>query len=260
MFKKISVFIVIFYVLLTNTLASNNPFNEAFIAENGKESHTILVELGSLTTCPYCPEAINSLNEIFDSQEIPFYYMVLVYDKSEIAQWRGMWLGDVYVPVAYIDGGYKIVQESSEKEYRDAISAAMERDVNDIDMNIDAQWNGNNIEISLNIVNNDEKAYLGHLKICIVEINSRWRDYNGEQIHYALMDYAYNGYVMLKPEMNKKIEMEWNNKYGMEEGNTMILACISDWHPRIVKNPWNDPLWSAYFIAQFVDEVCVATL
>jgi len=256
MSKKILIFVILSALFLSNTLAQSNNVRD----ETGNISHSVLVELGSLTTCPYCPEAINTLNNLLDSQELPFYYITLVYDKSEVAQKRGMWLGDVYVPVAYVDGGYRIVQESSEREFRDAIEAAMEREVNDIKMEVDGKWSGNDIMIYLNITNDDEKRHLEHLKVCIIEINSRWQDYDGDQIHYALMDYAFNGYIILKSGATKKIEIKWNNKYDLKEGNAMILACAADWHPWLLKNPWNDPLWSAYFISQFVDNVAAIAL
>jgi len=216
----------------------------------------VLVELGSLTTCPYCPKAIETLQEIFESHELPFFYITLVYDKSNIARWRGMWLGDVYVPVLYVDGGYEIVQETSESRYKEAIEKAMEREVNDLDMMLNAKWDNNDIKISLNITNNGEKLCFEHLRICIVEINSRWKDFDGKNIHYALMDYAFNGYILLRPKATKEIDVRWINDLQMQKGNTMVLACVANWYPHITKNPWNDPLWSSYFLAQFIDEVC----
>ena len=222
-------------------------------------SHTVLVELGSTTYCPYCLGASEIMHTLFASQPAPFYYMTLVYDKSDAAMKRGRELNDFYIPMLYIDGGYKIVDDRSELAYSNAIEEAANREVHDIAMEINAEWNGNNIAISLSITNEGSSFYLGHLRICIVEINSRWIDNSGKHYNYTLMDYALNKYIWLKGGETKNIEVEWSNKYDMQQGNTMVLAYIAHWLPKIQKNPWDDPK-PTRFLAQFVDETCAIEL
>ena len=219
-------------------------------------SHTVLVELGSTTYCPYCPGASEIMHTLFASQPSPFfYYMTLVYDKSDAAMKRGRELNDFYIPMLYVDGGYKVVDDRNEASYGSAIEEASNREVHDIAMEINAEWNGNNIAISLSITNEGSSSYLGHLRICIVEINSRWIDHSGKHYNYTLMDYALNKYVWLKGGETKNIEVEWSNNYEMQQGNTMVLAYIAHWLPKIQKNPWDDPK-PTRFLAQFVDETC----
>lgn len=218
-------------------------------------THTVLVELGSTTYCPYCPIASEIMHNLFASSSLPFYYITLVYDMSDAAMKRGRELNDFYIPMLYVDGGYKVVDDRSEFAYSNAIEDAANRQVNDIAMEIDAEWDGNNIAISLAITNDGSKTYVGHLRICIVEINSRWVDSKDKHYNYTLMDYVLNKYVLLKSGETKDIQVEWSNTYNMQQGNTMVLAYIAHWLPKIQKNPWDKPK-PTRFLAQFVDETC----
>ena len=214
-------------------------------------THTVLVEVGSTSVCPYCPKASEIIHSLYENASLPFYYISLVYDKSDAAKRRGMELNDFYVPMLYVDGGYKIVAQASENFYLNAIKQAAERNVKDVDMDISAKWEGNNIDIELYIRSN---LYFGHLRICILEIESRWVNSKGEKYHYALMDYALNRYVFVKGE--KVIRITWNNKYSLQQNNTAVLAYICHWFPHIQKNPWDSPKPN-HFITQFVDNVCM---
>ena len=73
-----------------------------------------------------------------------------------------------------------------------AVEGAAKRNVNNFDMQLNAKWNGNDIEIFLNITNEDSVPHFEHLRVYILEVESRWTDYNGDKIRYALMDYAFN--------------------------------------------------------------------
>ncbi len=267
---KIAILLVLLLIL---PIASNvsvvkeNKENEmAEITEENNFSvniqqytHTVLAELGSTTWCPYCPGASETMSKVFSNASVPFYYITLVYDQSEAAKKRGMEFNDFYIPMLYIDGGYSVVDTVSEISYYNAIEEAATREVHDVDMDIEATWNGNNIAISLSIYNGDTTPYLGHLRICIVEIDSRWIDNAGKHYNYTLMDYALNKYVFIGGGKAKNLQIEWENTYGMEEGNTMVLAYIAHWLPKIQKNPWDDPK-PTRFLAQFVDEVCAVEI
>lgn len=171
-----------------------------------------MAEFGSTSYCPACPTASQIIHSLYNGSH-PFYYITLVYDKSEVAN----------------------------------------RKVRDIDIDLQAGWKENNIEIIVNVKNNG-RTYFGHLRICIAEIESRWLDERGERYHYALMDYALDKYVFLSANSEKKFNVVWENKYSLQQGNVMILAYISNWIPHIQKNPWEKPKPN-HFVAQWVDEV-----
>ncbi len=261
---KVVLFVAFLMLLpIANNVTVHYEEKNVAIVSNEKASpalqdytHTVLVELGSTTYCPYCPEASEIMHSLFASPPAPFYYITLVYDMSDAAMKRGRELNDFYIPMLYVDGGYKVVDERSEFAYRNAIEEAAARQVNDISIEVNAEWSGNNIAISLAITNEGSKYYLGHLRICIIEIDSRWVDNSGKHYNYTLMDYALNKYVWLKGGETKNIEIEWSNRYDMQQGNTMVLAYVAHWLPKIQKNPWDKPK-PTHFLAQFVDE-CAA--
>lgn len=219
----------------------------------------VLAELGATSWCPNCPRAATVMEAVYESGTLPFYYMTLVYDLNDAASRRGSQLMDSYIPMLYIDGGYSVIDSVSELNYANAIADALDRDSKDVSLTMQAQWTeDNSLQISLDIVNNDDTApYFCNVRICIVEINSRWTDEDGINFSYALMDYASNTYASVRD--TKSISVTWGNTIAMREGNTMVLAYIAHWLPHMQKNPWTDP--KPYrFLAQFVDNVCAVEL
>jgi len=214
-------------------------------------THTVFLELGTLTTCPYCPSAVEALEEITSEPPSPFYYVTLVYDKSDGAMVRGRQLKDMYVPMLYVDGGYQVVEQSTKIAYENAINEAANRNVHDIDMALQAAWNNGNIDITINI-DNHGGAYLGRLRLYIVEKNSRWIDSKGDHFVNALMDYRDN-FIFIGSGATKNVETTWDNTYNLEEGNAMVVATLSYWIPKVGVNPPN-PWYYKYFLAYTVDE------
>jgi hypothetical protein len=219
----------------------------------------VLAELGSTSWCPNCPRADAVMKTVYGSGTLPFYYMTLVYDLNDAASKRGSQLMDSYIPMLYIDGGYSIVDSVSELNYANAIADALDRDSKDVSLTMQAQWNEtNSIQISLDIINNGGSAsYFYNVRICIVEINSRWTDQDGINYSYALMDYALNTYAFTRD--TKSMSVTWDNTMDMHEGNTMVLAYVAHWFPHLQKNPWTEPK-PFRFLAQFVDNVCAVEL
>jgi len=254
--RKIAVvFAIVMFlpVIQMATSAGNLNVNENMAASTA--THTVLLELGVLTTCPYCPGAEEVLKEIASSPPSSFYYVVLVYDASDAAMVRGRELKDMYVPMLYVDGGYYVVEwgMTGKSDYENAIKEAANRNVHDVDMSMDATWNNGNIDISITITNHGG-AYLGHLRLYIVEKDSRWVDSKGKHYNNSLLDYR-DDYVFIGRGGSKNIETTWSNSYNLEEVNAMVIATISYWLPKIGVNPPN-PWYYRYFLAQPVDE-CV---
>lgn len=249
-------------ILLLALLIFYSMQNLAFEEKIGKDltknfendyTHFVVAELGSTTYCPYCPDASDLMHSLHSSGNLPFYYITLVYDKSDVAQRRGMTFNDYFIPMLYVDGGYKVVDTTSEISYSNAIKSSVGRDVRDIDIKIDAEWNRNDVSIVLNVTNNENRIYFGHIMVCMAEIDSRWIRSDEKHYNNTLMDYALNRYILIPGGKTKKLQIEWNNKYNLQEGNTLILAFISNWIPHIQKNPWEKPKPN-FFIAKFVDD------
>ncbi|MBC7128232.1 MAG: hypothetical protein H5T45_00670 [Thermoplasmatales archaeon] len=223
------------------------------------DGRTVFAELGALSWCPHCPKAAEALNNL--SRELDFCYVTLVYDKSSVAMKRGSWLRDAYAPMLYIDGGYYVVDynpTSAYSDYRSAIENASKRSVRNIEIEINAKWLGEaKIEIGVKIINNERPCF-GHLRVYVVEINSRWNDYAGKPFKYAFLDYAFNEYVFVGQYEKVKI-WDGNKMHGnltfpdIEKDNIAIIATLSQAFPRIAKNPWEKPF--PYFLAEYVEAV-----
>ena len=253
--KKL-VLILIGLVLLVPFLS---PIN-AGIAKPAA-THTVMAELGAVSWCPHCPPASEKMFELFNSGEYNFYYVTLVYDKNPLAQNRGKWLNDVYIPMLYVDGGYETVLNDP-PHFGDAIAKAEERVVHPVSINVSAAWKSDNvIEVSVDITNNGNTPYIGHLRAYVTEITSRWNDEAGLPFHYAFLDFAINNYVLVMPHKTTHVTTTWDASHangqdfsGIKKGNIMVVASIAHWMPHIKKNPWEEPWWSTVFPAQFVDD------
>jgi len=253
--KKIAVLLVVMTFLpFTQIVASEeNSVHVANTMNSG--AHTVLLELGSLTTCPYCPSAAEALREIASSPPSPLYYVVLVYDECEAAQVRGRQLRDMYVPMLYVDGGYYVVEwgMTGKSAYESAIEEAANRNVHDIDMTLEAAWDNGDIDITLDIENHGS-AYFGKLSLYIVERDSRWVDAEGKHYNNSLLDYR-DDFIFIGKGGSKTVETTWDNTYNLEEGNALVIATLSYGIPKIGANPPN-PWYYKYFLAFPVDE-CV---
>ena len=237
-------------------MPSDNPENHSSITS----MHTVMAELGAVSWCPHCPVASDEIYSLFSSGNYSFYYVTLVYNHNSLALQRGRWLNDKYIPVLYLDGGYKVVNDPS--SYEQEIANVGERSVHNVSIDVSAKWVGNaKIEVTLTVTNNEEKTYFGHVRAYVTEIISRWNDEKGLPFHYAFLDFAINRYVFVGAGKTKEITTTWdgsgmhgNNTFGdIQKGNIMVVASTSYWMPFIQSNPWDKPKLNQ-FIAQFTDD------
>ena len=256
--------------LLVMPFVSNINANVSHPVQKLQNStHTVMVELGAVSWCPHCPPASEKLYNIFTSGKYDFYYVTLVYDKNPLATDRGKWLNDVYIPMLYVDGGYKVADNSQEDNFENAIAAAVDRPVHNVDIHVNAQWEGKDvIKVSVDVTNNGSTPYIGHLRAYVTEITSRWNDEAGLPFHYAFLDFAINNYVIVSPHKTTHVEATWdaahaskgNDFSGIKQGNVMIVASIAHWLPHLQRNPWNTPWWSTVFPAQYVDDTAAIAI
>ena len=131
----------------------SNIVNENF-------THTVFVEEGTATWCPYCPAMANALNNVYNIGDYNFYFVALIDDKSDDAAYRVR--NDLNLqgfPSAFFDGGDKTIigGVSNENTYKSLISRAGVRDVHELDFSVSVEWLGNaEIEIDITITNNEE--------------------------------------------------------------------------------------------------------
>jgi len=154
-------------------------------------SHTVIAEYVTTTDCPHCPTASNQLWSIYNSEDYDFYFVTLVGDKNlKNIKSRIIDLKVESVPDVYFDGRYiqKTGKQSNEQIYRNAIVQSGVRDVVDIDIDVTVTWEGNSkLTITINVQNNEEEEYAGHLRVYIVEPESRWKDANNNPYHFGVL-------------------------------------------------------------------------
>lgn len=203
-------------------------------------THTVFVEYGSLTTCPPCVTASAQLYSIYNSGDLDFYYVTLVSDEGNLnVRGRLRELGVFSVPDVFFDGGYKRVGggQGSEIPYRNAITQSGERDVPDIDIDVDVTWlGGGKLKIAVTVVNNEVGEFNGRIRTYIVEKESRWNDYGGNPYHYAALDIPIDKSLAVVKSRARPLgdtytfsKTWWGSLYGfgdITKENIMLIAAV----------------------------------
>lgn len=174
-------------LLLTDKTEIKSPTS----IPNQDFTHTVLAEYATTTTCGYCPTASSQLYSIYNSGDYDFYYVSLVADANYKIYDRVKELGVLGVPDVYFDGGYRneLGAQPDELPYRNAIIQSGERDVPDIDIDVSVVLQGSSIlKITVTVQNNEVEEYDGHLRVYIVEPESRWNDATSNPYHFGVLD------------------------------------------------------------------------
>ena len=153
-------------------------------------THSVLAEYATTTTCGYCPTASNQLYSIYNSGDYEFYYISLVANANPKIYGRVTELGVSSVPDVYFDGGYVNIlgAQIDEQPYRNAIVNCGERTVPDLDVDVSVEWiGGGTLKITVTVQNNEVEEYNGHLRVYIVEPESRWDDADGNPYHFGAL-------------------------------------------------------------------------
>jgi hypothetical protein len=164
-------------------------------------THTVFIEEGSATWCHNCPDMANKLNQIYESNNYPFYFISYISDMNEIANSRLQNDYNVFgYPSAFFDGGKNVILGSgvSLNDYISTIESCGERNVHDLNMSLSVLWLGDgNLEISISIKNNEivenvppetpiiqgpAKAKIGEN----IEYKIKSNDPEGEDIYYLI--------------------------------------------------------------------------
>ncbi len=197
---------------------------------NDEFTHTILGEYCTTTTCPYCPEASAQMYQVYNSG-YNFSYVSLVSNKNSFAAGRVSELGFTSVPSVAFDGGYIKIKgrQNNHVPYQDAVITSGDRTVVDTDLDLDAFWMGEEkIQINIYITNNQASTYTGHLHVYITEKTSRWKDYDGDPYHFAMIgNYAFNNNVNVDAGETDIIIRTWKSPYSdITKDNIRCIASV----------------------------------
>ena len=210
---------------------------------------TVFCEYTTTTNCHACPEVSKILYDIYNSHNYPFYYVSLITDKNSGADKRAKEYNVYGYPTAFMDGGYKVIFGKHPKEnYINAIEKCMQRNTKNVFIKINTRWEKDGLKISVN-VSNDEVAYKGNLRVYVVEPISKYKDYKGNNYHYAFIGYAINKNIsIVKGKMS--YASLWRTNI---TDNIMIIGVLFD-ADSITK--YSDPPANKHpFRAYFVDAV-----
>jgi len=199
-------------------------------------THTVLVEAGTASWCPPCATAAAVMHDVFYTGDYDFYYVALVSDKNSYASTRCNELGVSSIPDYVFDGNYvrHVGSGGIPYAYTARLDMCGERDVSDIDLDLDLTWNGGGlIDVNLDITNNEASTYNGHLHVYVTEIVSRWNTNNGQPYHFAMIgNYAFNENVDITAGDTSQLTTSWDGtQYGVgdiTEDNVMVIATVFD--------------------------------
>lgn len=229
-----------YYYVTVDDEAGNGPVGDpsndgsSFFTISVKEDvrnlvHNVFIEEGTGTWCHNCPEVANILHDLYESGNYNFYYVSLIEDINSEAKNRLEEDYNIYgYPTVYIDGGYDLVGGVKDKSvFEDSISKAEKREVPALYFNVTAELGESNSDtnISIEIINYEEYAYTGSLKLYLTERNSV-QYYGGQGIyHNALINIIYDEEINISSKEEKNI----NRFYDFSEydiGNLMVVGVI----------------------------------
>jgi len=250
-------FVLTLLIASTINAQPNTDYKTSFEINNSEQktldfTHTIFAEESTANWCPNCPMAADALYNIYDSGDYPFYYVSLVNDMNPIAKNRNqdysLGIFKIFAfPTVYFDGGnsnfigHESTVEETEAEYRALIEQEGQRvPKQPITIESNVNWEGNaTITVEVSITNDGNFLYFGKLRSYVTEIVSRWSDYEGNPYHFALLDFAINKVVLLKPGETKELmgtfdgtEIHGNQTYeNITSDNIMVISTIFHWRP-----------------------------
>jgi hypothetical protein len=204
--------------------------------ERPEYTHQVMVEACTATTCEPCATAAAVMHDIYNSGAYNFSYVALVMDKNPYAHARTSELNAFIIPDYVFDGGFTrhVGTDDIPEAYTTCLNQSGARTVADIDCNLRVIWIGEGkIDVTVDIRNNENTTYTGHLHVYVTEIVSRWNTYVGQPYHFAMVgNYPLNTNVNIPAGDVSQYTTLWDgNKYGVgdiQKDNIMVIATMFD--------------------------------
>ena len=199
-------------------------------------THTVLVEACTASWCSPCAVAAVQIHNIYQSGEYDFEYVALVSDKNPYANQRCAELGVGGIPDYVFDGGYArwVGSGGLPAAYTSRLIACEKRSVAAVDVDLDVTWLEDGLlDVAVDLMNNEEEAYDGHLHVYVTEIESRWNTYSGQPYHFAMIgNYPLNKDVSIAANETLHLQTQWDGAaYGFDDiemDNILVIATVFD--------------------------------
>ncbi|HVQ00599.1 MAG TPA: PKD domain-containing protein, partial [Candidatus Thermoplasmatota archaeon] len=232
-------------------------------------THTVMVEVGTATWCPACPQSNSVWHTIYESGNYNFEYTEMVIDKDAVANTRMQNDYNIHwVPTSYFDGGQYVYPGTNQGTFQNYLNSCGARAVPDLTAQMNVQWLGSaQVKVDLSIENNEQTDYSGHLRVYILEKQStRWKDYNSQWYNHAFLDFIFNQAITIPAGGTYSDSKIWDGAahgYGdiSSENIQVILAVFGNTQHQGYSDPNDDDHDGdkAPFIAYYVDETIAAT-
>ena len=221
---------------------------------NRDYTHTVLVEVGTRTTCSACPASNLAWHSLYDSGNYDFQYTELVYDKNSVAYSRFAEFNPAWVPTSYWDGGEYVLPGTNTGTFVTYLDASGSRVVPDLVADLNISWlGGAEIEIIYNVVNNEATNYPGKLRIYVIELESTlWNDFNGNPYYHAFLDFPVNQAIDIPAGDTLSGTVTWDGAAsgypGITQDNIQVILAVFDdeAHQSYSDPPSGNPFWAYY--------------
>ena len=236
------------------TSASENSLDDYF-------THVVFCEFGSNTDSPLDPTVSEMLFNLYSSREYPFYYVSMVGNRENKALER---LENEYnitsYPTLFFDGGYSVLYDTQIDEVSciNYITTAGVRDAPDITLTLSADWFqdccNKKVITNVNIRNNGDNQYNGHIRVYLTEIKSRWYNNEGNPYHFGFLAYTIDREISVSPKNNLSITTGVDvTTIGYPDAtpdNLMIIGVLfnSEVHQGFSDSPHDTHPFDAYYV------------
>ncbi len=148
-----------FYAHAVDAAAAATPSQQWPNSTNGGYTHTVFVEVGTGTWCPYCPATNNAMHGIYSSGSYNFFYAEMIEDMNATAHNRvATDYNQYFYPTSFFDGAYRtlIGGEAAQSAYTPFIDESGHRDPHLFDLSTSVNWlGGGSLSIQLHMKNNE---------------------------------------------------------------------------------------------------------
>lgn len=273
--KRMGCFLLVIVMILSIFVGLNPVTAEEDPIPLQNFTHTVFAEEFTATWCGHCPYVADALNNIYESNDYPFYFLAMITDYNDNASQRADDYNIPGYPTTVFDGGYETKVGSSnddtqqtEDDIRPLIESCGEREVPSLEVEVQTyDLGGSALQISVNITNLESAEYSGHLRTYVTEIISRYPMADGNPYHFGFLDYAFNLDITVPADSYWEGEVIWvgsehhdnpenpdDTQYfgDIVRDNIMIFAAVfnDEMHIGNYPPPYTAHIFEAYYVDQ----------
>ena len=204
---NIYIFILSFFIFISlisikvnsiKTLNENNPLMDY--------THTVLVEVATSQNCIPCDYWNENIYNAYVLGDYDFEFVeMIIFDSNgnPLNQEAYIWENSYNIisyPTSIFDNDYKRITGNYPNLLTDTLNSSGNRAVANIQASMVLIWLDNAvIQVNIEIKNNGQSQYNGHIRASITEIISRYNTYYGDPYHFGFLGFAFNKDITISP-------------------------------------------------------------